>query len=112
MAKKREMSDAEYNTYHRIHEYENPLDEERGKVRRERANYARYRHQRDAHLKRRLRDVIRAGDTDLDDDAIIDAELDARAQRELRNARAHKDRLQRLERYEAQTDQGDPPDES
>ena len=100
MAKKHEMTDQEYKVYKKIHDYEHPLEVERGKIRREKADHAQYRRKSDARLKRRLREMAYTADEDTWEEDAIQAEYDARASRELRNARTHKRRLRGLEKHE------------
>lgn len=96
----REMTDGEYTVYRKIHDYDHPVEIERGKVQREKASATRKRRKGQDHLKRRLRQIVRPEDVeDWDDDPLFD-EIEIEAERELRNARTHKDRLKRLERYE------------
>ncbi len=102
MTKKHDMTDPEYESYDRIHNFDHPLDEEEGKVRRERSNAARYRRRARGRLKRRLRQITHPDDVDeWDDDPLLD-DYEQRAERELRNAQAHKQRLRGLEDRDAQ----------
>ena len=73
---------------------------ERGKIRREKADHARYRRKSDARLKRRLRETAYTADEDAWEEDAIHAEYDARASRELRNAQTHRRRLRGLKKHE------------
>ena len=50
MAKKHKLTEQEYEAYNRIHDYDHPLDEEEGKIHREKSNYARYQRKSKARL--------------------------------------------------------------
>ena len=109
MTKKHEMSERAYQVYTKTHDYEHPLEEERAKIRREKADAARHRRKGKARLKRQLREIMDVDDLDAwqkdlesDDYGDVDDydDDDHRATRELRNAHTHKQRLAALERHE------------
>jgi hypothetical protein len=99
MADKHEMTDAQVASYERIHNYDDPLSVEQGKVRREKATAADYRRRGQQRVKHRLRQITRPEDVDdWDDDPLLD-DVEQRAERELRNARTHKQRLHGLSEH-------------
>ncbi len=101
----REMTDGEYTVYQKTHDSEHPVEVESGKVRREKTSAARKRRKNQDRVKNRLQKIEHPEDVDdWDDDALID-EIEAEAEREMRNARTHKERLKRLERYQKQAEQ-------
>ncbi len=100
MSKKHEMSEHEYQAYKKTHDDEHPLEEERGKIRREKANAARYRRKSKAHLKRQLREIAHSDDLDAWEEDLESEDYDYKARRELRNAHTHKQRLEGLKRHE------------
>ena len=97
MAKKRKMTEHEYEVYRKTHGCAHPLDVERGKIRREKTDAARYRRRSEEKMKRRLRELASSGDLDAWDEEEPFDEDEARAARELGNARAHAHRLRELE---------------
>jgi hypothetical protein len=94
------MTEHEYEVYKKTHGYAHPLEVERGKIRREKTDSARYRRRSEEKMKRRLRELVRSGDLDAWDEEELFDEDEARAARELGNARAHVHRLKELEAYE------------
>lgn len=98
MAQKRDMTDGEYDVYQKIHKYEHPIQEEKGKIHREKSNAARYRRKHHTQLKQQLDRITSPDDLeDWDDDQALD-DYEFMAERELRNAKTHKQRLKRLAR--------------
>jgi hypothetical protein len=95
---KHAMSDHEYSIYKKIHPYGYALDEEEGKIRRERERCAKLRKIAGKKLKERLHDLAQIEDEDPADELGLQEEL--KAERELRNATVHKRRLRDLERRE------------
>lgn len=95
---KDELTEHQFEAYIKIHRYDHPLDEERAKIRREKAGYARRRRNSEERLKRRLGAIARPDDAEgwEEDPAQVEEE---RAARELRNAHAHKRRLKGLVRH-------------
>lgn len=82
--------DFEYRKYARVHKSDHPSDDEKGKIHREKAGYAKISGKRD-RLSRQI--LIQP-----DDEALADSldELDAAADKIRKNARTHKDRLKKL----------------
>ena len=96
--KKDELTEHQFEVYIKIHGYDHPLDEERAKIHREKAGYARHRRKSEERLERRLGAIARPDD--VDDWEENPAQLEEeRAARELRNAHAHKRRLKGLVRH-------------
>lgn len=107
MTAKHGMTDDEYDVYTKIHRYDHPLDEEKSKIRREKTNSARFRRKGQAHLKQRLNTITRITDgDDWDDDPLLDA-YEVMAEREIRNAHAHKRRLKKLAQYQDRSRRSD-----
>ena len=109
MTKKHEQSERAYQVYTKTHDDEQPLEEERAKIRRKKADAARHRRKGKARLKRQLREIMDVDDLDawqkdLESDDYGDYDDydddDDRATWELRNAHTHKQRLAALERHE------------
>jgi hypothetical protein len=101
------MTQHEYEVYRKTHGYAHPLEVERGKIRHEKTDYARYRRRSQEKMKHRLRELVRSGDLDAWDEEVQLDEDEARAARELGNARAHGQRLRKLEAYENESLQSD-----
>jgi hypothetical protein len=109
VSKKRTLTPTEYEAYKRGHAYEDPLEAEEGKVRRERTDAARYRRKAEARRRRQLRDLSHPDDAEAWEDDPAADELERQARRELGNASAHKRRLHGLARYEEDLDDGGMP---
>jgi hypothetical protein len=93
------MSDGQYKMYKKIHKYEYALDEEEGKVVREKGKYVKVKKKADKKLQHALHDLVQTEDLDdPDEQPGIEEELDA--ERELKNATVHKKRLRDLEQRE------------
>ena len=107
MTKKREMTEHEYEVYRKTHGYAHPLVVERGKTRREKTDSARHRRRSEEKMKNQLRELVKSGDPDAWDEEVQFDEDEARAARELGNARAHGHRLRELEAYESDSLQSD-----
>jgi len=94
------MMEQEYKIYKKIHKYEYALDEEEGKIARERAGYLKFKKAADRKMKGALRDLVQVVEPDGPDEE-PGAEDELAAKRELRNATVHKKRLRELEKREA-----------
>jgi len=93
------MTDQEYRVYKKTHQYAHALDEEEGKIARERGNYVKLRKVADRKLKVVLHDLVQIVEDD-DPEEGLGIEEELAAERELRNAAVHKRRLRDLARRE------------
>ncbi len=100
MAKKHAMTEHEYRSYKKRHDYDDPLETEEGKVSREKAHSARQRRKTQARWKRQLDDLADLTDLELWEEDLILSEYERSADREVKNARTHKRRLKGLAEYE------------
>jgi hypothetical protein len=106
MTKKHEMSDQEYAIYKKQHPYEDVVETEQAKIRREKASYARHRLRSERQLQQSLRQVVAPDDVDDVAEVLEDTDDEQAAERVLRNARTHKKRLVGLRKHEAQEANG------
>ncbi|MFZ5354845.1 MAG: hypothetical protein ACOZCL_19260 [Bacillota bacterium] len=90
------MSKNKYESYKRIHNYENPSEIEKGKIKKEITNYTKYATKSKEVSKKILKDFSAC------DDEILDKydEFNQTAEKEIRNAKVHKTRLKVLSKKE------------
>lgn len=93
------MTDGQYRMYKKIHKYEHALDEEEGKIVRERGKYVKLKKKADRKVRDALRDLVQIDEQD-DPDEQPGSEEELVAERELKNATIHKKRLRALEQRE------------
>ncbi len=100
MKKKRKLTSQEYQIYKKQHDYEDVLEAEESKISKELEFFA----QLQKKSKQQLQKQIQSLKTTIDPDAIEDdldiPEEELTANRLIRNARTHKNRLQGLRNYE------------
>lgn len=100
--KKHELTEQEYEIYQKIHGYEEPVEVEEGKIRREKSNYVEKRNKGKSKIKQVLRNL--KGNSQLADEEEFFDEEDFVARRELSNARVHRQRLKGIRKFEGETE--------
>lgn len=96
MTQKRDMTNSEQNIYQKTHNSEHSLQGEDSKKRREKLNAALSRRKHPPQLKQELNKIAHPEDIeDWDDDHALEA-YEFMAEREVRNAKAQKQRMKRL----------------
>lgn len=91
------MKDYKYKSYKRIHKYSHASDIEKGKISRETLNYERYQRKAKQMIKRL---VTEFDDNDIDTIIQESDEYESASQKEIRNAKGHKERLKGLQKHE------------
>lgn len=91
------MSDYEMKRYKRIHKYSNPSDIEKGKIKKEKTNYVKYRKETDKVTQKILKNIDSIHDIE---DELLDEfeEYNLKAEKEVKNAKTHKKRLNKLDK--------------
>ncbi len=96
MTQKRDMTNSEHDIYQKNQNYKPTLQEEDSNNRRENANADRSRRKHAPQLKHELNKIAHPDDIeDWDDDHALEA-YEFMAEREVRNAKAQKQRMKRL----------------
>lgn len=91
------MKDYKYKSYKRIHKYSHASDMEKEKISRETSNYERCQRKAKQTLKRLLTET---DENDIEEVTQESDEYEYASQKEMRNAKGHKERLKRLQKYE------------
>lgn len=91
------MKDYKYKSYKRIHKYSHANDIEEGKISRETYNYERY--------QKKVKQIIKRLGTEIDENDTEEITEESQAyeyasQKEIRNAKGHKNRLKALQKHE------------
>jgi len=100
MKKKRKLTPQEVQIYHKQHDYEDVLTAEESKIRNEKDNYARLQQKSKLIFQQKIKWLITAIDPDASEDDLDISEEELVANRIIRNARTHKNRLHGLRDYE------------
>jgi hypothetical protein len=100
MKKKRKLTDEEYQVYKKQHDYDDVIAAEEAKISNEKASYARLQKKSKQYLQKQILSLRTAIEPDaIKDDLDIPVE-ELIANRTIRNARTHKNRLSGLRDYE------------
>ena len=100
MEKKRKLTPQEVQIYHNQHDYEDILDAEEAKISNEKASYARLQKKSKQQLQEQIRSLKTAIDPNAIEDDLDIPEEELEANRIIRNARTHKNRLSGLRNFE------------
>lgn len=100
MKKKRKLTTQEFEAYQKQHDYEDVIAAEETKVRNEKASYARLQKKSKQQLQKQIKLLKTAIDPDEIEDELVIPEEELLANRTIRNARTHKNRLNGLKEYE------------
>jgi hypothetical protein len=90
------MKEYNYKSYKRIHKYSHESDVEKEKISRETSNYVRYQKKADQMIRRLVNEI------DEDDMEEITEESEGyeyASQKEIRNAKVHKNRLKSFQKH-------------
>lgn len=93
------MSNKEYKSYKRIHDYEYPSDVEEGKIKKEKENHAKHRKKSKKLTEDLLRNITKLSDYDEAFAEEIEKENE-RTKKEKGNATTHKKRFRKLKKHE------------
>ena len=100
MKKKRKLSPKEYLTYQKQHDYEDFIAAEEAKVRVEQESYVQCQRKRKQELKQRIDSLTKSHSLNSFEDDLEIPDQELIANRIIRNARTHKNRLFGLKDYE------------
>lgn len=100
MKKNRKLTPQEVQIYHRQHNYEDILDAEEAKISNEKAAYVKLQKKSKQQLQKQIQSLKTARDSDPIEDDLDIPEEELAANRIIRNARTHKNRLHGLKSYE------------
>lgn len=100
MKKKRKLTPQEYQTYKKQHDYEDVLEAEESKISKEKESFAKLQKKSKQQLQNQLQSLKTAIDPDANEDDLDIPEKELAANRIIRNARTHKNRLLGLRDYE------------
>jgi hypothetical protein len=93
------LSDEEYKSYKRIHDYEYPSDVEESKIKKEKKNHAKHRKKSKRLTEDLLRNITKLSDYDEAIAEEIEKESE-KAKKAKGNATTHKKRYKKLEKYD------------
>lgn len=93
MKKKRKLNPTEYLVYKKQHDYDDVIAAEEAKIRNEKETYARLQKKSKQKLQKKLQDLIAAEDSESMEADLEIPEEEIIANRKIRNARTHKNRL-------------------
>lgn len=100
MKKKRKLNPTEYHVYKNQHDYDDVIAAEEAKIRNEKETYARLQKKSNQQLQKQIQSLKTAIDPDAIEDDLDIPEEEVIANRTIRNARTHKNRLSGLRDYE------------
>ena len=104
MKKKRKLTPQEYQIYKKQHDYEDVLEAEESKISKEKESFANLQKKSKQQLQKQMQSLRTAIDPDAIEDDLDIPEEELAAQRIIRNARTHKNRLHGLREYEGKND--------
>ncbi|HSM24399.1 MAG TPA: hypothetical protein VK856_06000 [Anaerolineaceae bacterium] len=100
MKKKRKLSPQEYQVYKKQHDYEDVVAAEESKISNEKQTYTKLQKKSKRQIKRKIQSIQQVEDLEILEDDLEDPEEEQLANRIIRNARTHKDRLGGLKEFE------------
>jgi len=100
MKKKRKLTQTEYQTYKKQHDYEDVIAAEESKIRNEKDEFASLQNKGKQQLQQKIRSFIAFEDPELLEDGLETPEEEIIANRKVRNAKTHKNRLSGLKEFE------------
>jgi len=100
MKKIRKLTPQEYQVYQKKHDYEDVIAAKEAKISNEKASYARLQKKSKQQLQKQILSLRTAIDPDAIEDDLDIPEEELIANRTIRNARTHKNRLSGLRDYE------------
>lgn len=100
MKKKKKLTQTEYQAYIKQHDYEDVVEAEESKIRNEKETFARLQNKGKQRVQQKIRLLIDIDDSDLLENDLEIPEEELIANRKIRNARTHKNRLHGLRKYE------------
>ncbi len=100
MKKKRKITLSEYQVYKKQHNYDDVVAVEEAKIRNEQETYARLQKKSKQQLQKKIRVLVTTENSESLEDDLEIPEEEIIANRKLRNARTHKNRLDGLRMYE------------
>jgi len=93
------LSEKEFNSYKRVHNYSNPSEAEEGKIKKEKQNYAKLNKKTKDLTRSRLRNIKDLADYDESFGEELE-EKNFKAKKERGNLNTHKKRFKKLDKYE------------
>ena len=100
MKKKRKLTPQEYQIYKKQHDYEDVVAAEEAKINNEKQTYSKLQEKGKRQIKRKIQSIRQVVDLEILDEDLDDPEEEQIANRTIRNARTHKNRLSGLKEYE------------
>lgn len=100
MKKIRKLTPQEYQVYQKKHDYDDVISAEEAKINNEKTSYARLQKKSKLQLQKQILSLRTAIDPDAIEDDLDIPEEELIANRTIRNARTHKNRLSGLRDYE------------
>ncbi|MBW6473766.1 MAG: hypothetical protein K0B14_11610 [Anaerolineaceae bacterium] len=100
MKKKRKFNPTEYQVYKKQHDYDDVIGVEEAKIRNEKETYVRLQKKSKKQLQKQIQTLKTAIDPDDNEDDLDIPEEELEANRIIRNARTHENRLHGLRNYE------------
>ena len=100
MKKKRKLNPTEYQVYKKQHDYDDVIAVEEAKIRNEKETYARLQKKSKQQVQQTIQALITSEDPELMEDDLELPEKEINANRKIRNAKTHKNRLLGLKDYE------------
>lgn len=100
MKKKRKLNPTEYQVYKKQHNYDDVIAAEEAKIRNEKETYARLQKRSKQQAAQTIQVLITSEDPESLEDDLEFPEEEIIANRKIRNAKTHKNRLYGLKEYE------------
>jgi septal ring factor EnvC (AmiA/AmiB activator) len=100
MKKKRKLNPTEYQVYKKQHDYDDVIAAEEAKISNEKETYTHLQKKSKQKLQKQIQSLKTAIDPDSVEDDLDITEEELVANRTIRNARTHKNRLHGLKSYE------------
>ena len=100
MKKKRELTPQEYEIYKKQHDYDDVVAAEESKISNEKEVYTELQEKSKRQIKRKIQELRHFDDIETMEDDFEDPQEERIANRTIRNAKTHKNRLGGLKEYE------------